>query len=47
MTSIEKLARRLGGVVAVAALVAAMGGTWMTSTSAGASPPTNPHADGR
>ena len=30
MTTITKLARRLAGVVAVAALVVAMGGTWMT-----------------
>ena len=38
MTHLKKLSRRLGGVIAVAALVAAMGGTWMTSSSASAAP---------
>ena len=38
MTTIKNLSRRLAGVVAVAALVVAMGGTWMTSSPADANP---------
>nr|HEX4315059.1 helix-hairpin-helix domain-containing protein [Kofleriaceae bacterium] len=38
MTTILKISRRLAGVVAVAALVVAMGGTWMTSLPASAEP---------
>ena len=38
MTTIKNLSRRLAGVAAVAALVVAMGGTWMTSSPADATP---------
>ena len=38
MTTIKNLSRRLAGVIAVAALVVAMGGTWMTSSPADANP---------
>jgi competence protein ComEA len=40
MSTITKISRRLGGVVAIAALVATMGGTWMTSSTAVAAPST-------
>jgi competence ComEA-like helix-hairpin-helix protein len=38
MKMIRELSRRLAGIVAVAALVAAMGGTWATSSTATAAP---------
>ena len=38
-TSISNLSRKLGALVAVATLVVAMGGTWMTASSASAAPP--------
>jgi competence ComEA-like helix-hairpin-helix protein len=37
--SITKLTKKLGGILAVGALVAAMGGTWATSSTAAAAPP--------
>lgn len=38
-SKISDLSRKLAALVAVATLVAAMGGTWMTASSAAAAPP--------
>ena len=46
MTKILEVSRRLAGIVAVAALVVAMGGTWMTARPANASPVMAPPAQG-
>jgi competence protein ComEA len=40
--SISKLARKMVTIAAVAGIIAAMGGTWITSPAASAAPPTPP-----